>query len=97
MDDKTLTTIQADQAAAFDETVATTKEGVAIKANKYQQIRQQEAVKQADGSLYWVDEYVGPLGPGYIVRELSADGKQTKATDYGPEKRSTPWVAVKNA
>lgn len=92
LDSKTLTDLQALQATAFNATIATTKEGDVIKAKKYCQIFFADAVKQADGSLVWCDVYDGPLGCGYIIRELSADGKQTKATDYGPEKRSIAWT-----
>ena len=94
MDAKSLTDIQALQTAAFNKTVATDKDGTVTKACKYDQVLRTDAIVQSDGSLVWCDEYVGPSGAGYIVRELSADGTQTKATDYGPEGRSTQWVDV---
>ncbi len=61
----------------------------------HQQIRYQDAVKLADGSVYWMDEYDGPRGMGYIVREERVISGVTErmATDYGPEGRSRGWEA----
>lgn len=50
-----------------------------------------------DGVETWTDEYVGPFGKGYIIHEVKTEEgvKYGRATDYGPEKRSTDWVELK--
>lgn len=44
-----------------------------------------------------VDEYVGPLGKGYIERLTVKKGGKTyvKLIDHGPEQRSKDWFEAK--
>lgn len=59
------------------------------RSGKYKQIKTDES-KSAD---FYVHEYEGPLGKGFIVfEEKDQDGKRMiKSTDYGPEQRSFDW------
>lgn len=51
---------------------------------------------EENGVKKWTDEYIGPLGAGYIEREEKIENgvKYQRAKDYGPEGRSHDWQIV---
>jgi len=58
----------------------------------YQHQKYQQQAFVVSGGLIRVDEYVGPLGAGYIINLQFGDWR--KSSDYGPEGRSRDWHLI---